>query len=358
MIQEILLLLAGVYLAWSLGANDAGNIISTLTGSKTISAKKAMIFLVLCLSFGAIFLSDNVIKTVSSGIVDIDLITMPHATIALLVSALWVHFATWKNWPVSISQSVVSSVLGIGIVESLVAGANLVQWKTIITLAGVWVVSPLFGFFVAWLVFHLLHRYVTNVHLYFKDKVFDFLRRPFGTAKDIVSGRIKRRERILQGLLIFSSGYMALALGASTVASTTGLIHSGFNGCDSICGLPVNGVDELFVMKMVVLVSVILGVITLGQRLVDFLGTKLIKLNALRGASVQGSAATVIIICALLGYPVSSTGVFVGAFLGMDAGDENAAIKSHLSRALLMAFAVTIPVTATLSGLFTWLFLI
>ena len=55
MFSEILLLLAGVYLAWSLGANDAGNVVSTAVGSKTISFKKAMIFFVLCLGVGAIF---------------------------------------------------------------------------------------------------------------------------------------------------------------------------------------------------------------------------------------------------------------------------------------------------------------
>ena len=354
MFSEILLLLAGVYLAWSLGANDAGNVVSTAVGSKTISFKKAMIFFVLCLGVGAIFLSKNVIKTVSSGIVEVDLITMNHATIALLVAAAWVHFATWKGWPVSISQSVVSGVLGVGLAESLKTGANLIYWPKVLTLAGVWLFSPILGFLAGWIVFKVIHGFVRHRHLYFRDTLHDLFEHPIRTVKEWWSGDLRRREKVFKIVMLFSAGYMAVALGSSTIAATTGLIYSGFSGESAEL---MFGWDMLSVIKVVVLTSVILGILTYGRHLVDFLGSRLIKLNALRGAIIQSSAATVIIVCALLGYPVSTTGVFVGSFLGVDSGEDHPHMKKHAAHTLRMAFLVTIPITAGLSGILTWLIL-
>lgn len=355
--EEILLILSGVYLAWSLGANDAGNIISMAVGTKTASYRKAMIFLILCLAFGSIFLSKEVIKTVSSGIVDVNLITMSHATIALFVSAGWVHFATWKKWPVSISQSVVSSVLGIGMVESFLASENLIQWDHMIKIVGVWLFSPIIGFLAGWLIFKVVHGFVRHKHFYFKDTISDIFKHPFQSIREFLSGELRKREHVFQILLLLSAGYMAVALGANTVATTTGLLYSGFYGQGTLLGYSLGDLNGLLVMKLIVLVSVIVGIVTYGKRLTSFLANRLMELNVLRGALIQFSAASVIIIAALSGYPVSTTGVFVGSFLGVDSGEEHPTIKSHASRDLIYGFLVTIPVTVILSGLLTWLLL-
>ncbi len=354
MLQELLLLIAGIYLAWSLGTNDAGNVISTAVGSKTISFKRAMVFFVFCLAVGAIFLSKNVIKTVSAGIVEAELITIGHATIALFVAAAWVHFATWKHWPVSISQSVVSAVLGIGLAEGFRAGMNFVQWKTVLTLAGVWAFSPIIGFLAGWILFKVVHGFVRHRHLYFRDTLHDLIGHPLRTVKEWFAGDLRRREKMFKVVMLLSAGYMAVALGSSTVAATTGLVYSGFSGSEME---PLWGVDSLGLMKLLVLGSVILGILTYGRHLVDFLGSRLVKLNALRGSIIQFATASVIIVCALMGYPVSSTGVFVGSFLGVDSGEDHPHIKKHAVHSLRMAFLVTIPVTAVVSGLLTWILL-
>lgn len=348
MLKESLLILSGLYLAWSLGANDAGNIVSTAVGSKTISYKKAVVFFLVFLAIGTIFLSKEVIKTVSSGIVPGEVIGINEAIIALLVAAGWTHFATWKKWPVSISQSVISSVLGIGIVRGFKSGTDMVFWGKVAELAGVWFFSPLFGFVAGFVLFKIVHGFVRHRHLYLKDTVHDLLNNPVETIKDAISGKLTRREKIFKFILLFSTGYMALALGASTVAATTGLLWSGFSGREF-------SFDMLSVLEIGVLLAIMLGIVTYGKKLIDFMGGKLIKLNALRGGIIQFATASVILGCALLGYPVSSTGVFVGAFLGADRGEEHPHIKKHAAQHLLMAFLVTIPVTTVVSGGVFWL---
>ncbi len=347
MLAETLLILSGLYLAWSLGANDAGNIISTAVGSRTISYKKAIWVFIICLAIGAVFFSGEVIKTVSSGIVPSEVIGMNQATIALFVAAGWVHFATWKKWPVSISQSVVSAVLGVGIVESLRVGVNLIFWEKVLILAGVWLFSPVIGFLVGWILFKVVHGFVRHRHLYFKDTLHDLFTDPIETVGEIVSGELRRREKVFKGILLFSAGYMALALGSSTVAATTGLLWSGFGGIEV-------DFDLLGALKIGVLVAVILGIVTFGKRLIDFMGNRLVKLNALRGGIIQFATASVILGCALMGYPVSSTGVFVGSFLGVDSGEDHPKMKKHAARSLWMAFLVTIPVVVGVSGLVSW----
>lgn len=359
MLQDILLLVAGLYLAWSLGANNAANIIGTSVGSRTLSFFKAIVFLMACLAVGVLFFSKNVIKTISSGVIAPELITLPHAILALLLAGAWVHFATWKKWPVSINQTIVSTVFGIGLAHMIRFQGVVVEWDHLLKMAGIWLVSPLIGFFAGMILFRLVHGFVRHRHLYFKDKVHDFFEHPIETAGDYFSGDSVRRERLFKVLMILSAGYMSLAMGASTIASTTGLIYSGFSA-NSLLPQALPGSKGLLVVKALVVLGVAVGVVTYGRRLVDFIGSRLMKLNPMRGAVIQFSAASVILICALFGYPVSTTAVFVGAFLGVDSGEDHPHMKRHATRDLLYSFFVTIPVVTALSvvlslGLEWWL---
>lgn len=350
MLADFLLLLSGFYLAWSLGANNAANILGTSVGSRTLSFGKAIVFLMACLAVGVLFFSENVVKTISSGIIQPGLITLPHAILALFLAAAWVHFATWKNWPVSINQTVVSTVLGIGIAHMILNPGSVVYWNHLLKLAGVWLVSPLIGFFAGMLLFRIVHGFVKHRHLYFKDTVHDFLTHPIETTEEYFSGDLARRERLFKVLMIFSAGYMSMAMGASTIASTTGLIYSGFSA-NSLFPRLLPGAEGLLSVKVWVVLGVALGVITYGRHLVDFMGSRLMKLNPMRGAIIQFAAASVILTCALFGYPVSTTAVFVGAFLGVDSGEDHPHMKKHAARDLAHSFFVTIPIVTGLSVL-------
>ena len=341
MSSEILLLFAGLYLAWTLGANDATNMISMLVGAKAASYWWALLFLGVCSAFGFFFLSGEVMKTVSGGVVESSVISSWHAGVALLVAAVWVHFATWKKWPVSISQSVVSSVLGMGLVESFRMGEMMVHWAKVGVLAGVWLLSPLAGFALGWLLFKIFHGMIRHKHLYLRDAVKELVQDPFQVIHDWVSGHREKREKWLHAILLASSGYMAVALGANTIAAEAALVVSG-------------GSWNVMWLEIAILSAVFLGVVMLGHELVDFMGRRILKLDALRGASIQVAAATVTLVSALLGYPLSTTGVFVGAFLGVEFGEKHPNVQRHGVRSLKYSFFVTIPVVMVCSAVVTW----
>lgn len=354
MFQEIFLLIAGLYLAWSLGANDVSNVVSTAVGSKTISFHRAILFFVLFSLVGLLFLSGPVVRTVSSGVIPVELMTIPHAIIVLFTAGAWIHFATWKKWSVSASESIVSGVLGVGLAESLKVGVDLVHWSMVLKMIGVWLFSPLIGFVVGWVLFKIFHGFIRHRHLYLSDAVKDFCTRPFYVIHGWVSGEVVRRERIFKGILLLSMGYMAIAFGASTLATTAGVLHSGVMSDGSFLNLCWTENSIFVLMKALVVLAMVVGVVTYGKGLVDLLGSHLLKLNPLRGAVIQTAAATVIMGAALLGYPVSSTGIFIGTFLGVNRGDNHSHLKSHAAAHLKMAFLVTIPVTVTMAGVLTW----
>src|SRR3989339_465878 len=173
MLPEIILIMAGIYLAWSLGANDTANIVSTAIGAKILSFRQALTFLLICLILGALFFSKEIITTIQSGLVQNEVITIKEAIIALLITAIWVHFSTWKKWPVSTGQAIVSAIFGIGLAQSLSQNTNFIHWEKILSLTIVWLLSPLIGFLVSWLSFKLMHTFVRHRHLYLSDKLFD-----------------------------------------------------------------------------------------------------------------------------------------------------------------------------------------
>ena len=77
----ILLLLAcafGLFMAWSVGANDLANIMSTTIGSKSVSIKQAIIIAIIFEILGALLGGTHVARTVQNGIIDTQLTNVSH----------------------------------------------------------------------------------------------------------------------------------------------------------------------------------------------------------------------------------------------------------------------------------------
>lgn len=114
-------LLAGIYMAWNIGANDIANGMASPVAAKAITLRQA-VFIGGFLDFvGAAFIGSHVTSTISSGILKAELVTDPQVMSvgllsALLASAFWVFVATWKQLPVSTTHSIVGAVVGFGIV--------------------------------------------------------------------------------------------------------------------------------------------------------------------------------------------------------------------------------------------------
>ena len=68
----IIILLAGFYMAWNIGANDVSNAMGTSVGSGALTLFKAVIIAGVLEFCGAFFLGGNVSRTLQQGLVNPD----------------------------------------------------------------------------------------------------------------------------------------------------------------------------------------------------------------------------------------------------------------------------------------------
>jgi PiT family inorganic phosphate transporter len=125
-------LLFGIYMAWSIGANDVANAMGTAVGSGGLTLKKAVIIAGIMEFAGAVLLGSHVSDTVRGKMFDAALFEAKPLVLgflaALLAAALWLQVATFYGWPVSTTHTIVGAVVGIG---AMIGGVHAVHWGKI-----------------------------------------------------------------------------------------------------------------------------------------------------------------------------------------------------------------------------------
>ncbi len=161
----MLILLAfasGFVMAFAIGANDVANSMATAVGAKAITPRQAVIIASFLEFLGAVLFGSHVTSTITKGILKAEFITKPDVLIAgafaaLISSSIWILAATIWGMPVSTTHSIVGGMAGFGIAA---AGWNAVNWKVMISIISSWVLSPLAGGLLAYLVFKTLSLFV------------------------------------------------------------------------------------------------------------------------------------------------------------------------------------------------------
>ncbi len=130
-----LAILSGCYVAYSMGANNAGNAVGPIANLAIVHPK-----ILLCVAGGAIALGaftygKKVTDTVGKGITQLDI---PGAFVAQVSSAFGMHFFSVLGIPVSTSSAIVGAVAGVGLVK----GAKTIGKKTTWTIVVGWVLTP------------------------------------------------------------------------------------------------------------------------------------------------------------------------------------------------------------------------
>lgn len=157
----IFVLIVGLYMAWSIGANDVANAMGTSIGSGALTLRRAVIIAGILEFAGALILGSRVSKTMQSGLIDPSLFQGDYTVLffgmfaALLATAIWLQVASYFGWPVSTTHAIVGAILGFGII---VAGVQTVQWGRIGSIALSWIISPGISAVISYLIFSLLQK--------------------------------------------------------------------------------------------------------------------------------------------------------------------------------------------------------
>jgi len=273
MIGLILLFLAGAYVGWNIGANDAGNCIGTTVGSGLLSYRKAVALVCGFAVLGGLLQGSQVMETMGSGIIQ-GLLPRYAILTALLSAGAFVTLATILRIPVSTSQAIVGGVAGVG----LAAGLDI-QTAKIVDIVQVWVICPpLVGVMAVLLL--LAARWL--------------LRR-------LNPGSFW--QRLPYALLILSSCYISFSLGANHVGTAMG---------------PIAGVGIAPIwLSLIGGLALASGALMLGRRVTETVGHGITQLDAVSAFSAQLSAALAVHFFSILGIPVSTSQAVVGAVIGV-----------------------------------------
>jgi len=140
--------IAGCYGSYTLGSNNVANVSGVYVGSGLLTSQQASIFGGLAIALGVVTYSRRVMMTVGQGIVPLDAFSAFINVMALAASA---HLFTQIGVPVSSTQAVVGSVLGIGLLKN----SSKINARTVVTILLGWVATPLAGGLICLLLFNL-----------------------------------------------------------------------------------------------------------------------------------------------------------------------------------------------------------
>jgi len=399
----ILLIIAvatALYMAWNIGANDVANSMASAVGGKAISLKQAVIIAGILEMSGAVLLGEHVTKTVGKGIVNLNQlgdyrIVIVGMIASLLAAAIGVTLSTWKELPVSTSHFIVGAVMGFGMVAG---GLSAVNWGVMGKIALSWVISPIAGLIIAFIVFKIIARFVLSS----EDPVRSALRgspvyvgmtffiiavslnmktsfgKKLGISSNIpmvllVSGivgvvtgitgyylikraisrwgdgedKYVRVERIFRNLQIMTSCYVAFAHGANDVANAIGPLGTVFLTVQNNA-IPTGASIPWYLLALGGF-GISLGVFTWGYRVIKTIGFKITELTNTRGYSIDFGVATTVLVFSKLGMPISTTHTVVGAVVGVGLARGLAAVDLRVLRNIIISWLVTIPLAVSLS---------
>ncbi len=291
-------LTGGLFLGWSLGANDTANIFGSAVGSRMLSFRKAAIICSLFVIAGAIFQGGGTTETLNSlGATE----EFKHAFIITLSAGITVFVFSLLALPVSTSQAIVGAIIGWNLFAGLPTDFDVIK-----------------KIFLSWILCPILAA-VFSVTLFLLINI--FIRR---------SGiNIFMHDALIRWGLIVVGAFGAYSLGANNIANITGVFIPAATLNNINAGIPVSIDIQLFFLGAI---AISLGVFTFSHRTIKTIGTKIFKITPEMAFIVVLAHSLVLFIfsssklstlAVSLGLfpiplvPVSSSHAIVGAIIGL-----------------------------------------
>lgn len=96
-------------------------------------------------------------------------------------------------------------------------------------------------------------------------------------------------------------------------------------------------------------VALIAGLWFIGRFVIQIVGSGLTEMHPASGFAAELSAAGVVMLASVLGLPVSSTHILIGAVLGV--GIVNKAANWNLMKPIALAWVVAVPAAAVIGAI-------
>ena len=314
----VVVVVAALVFDFTNGFHDTANAMATSIATGALRPKLAVLIAGV-MNLAGVFVSVQVAKTISSGLVDETRIT-PVVIFAGLVGAILWNLLTWLfGLPSSSSHALFGGLIG---ATWVAAGADAIQFgslfsKVLLPAA----LSPIIAGVVALTATFLAYRITARA----------------------ARGPVSRGFRIGQ---IVSASMVALAHGTNDAQKTMGVITLALITTGALS--PDAG-PPLWVILTAGL-SIALGTYIGGWRIIRTLGRRVAEIQTTQGFAAEVSSAAVILASSHLGFALSTTQVATGSIFGAGAGRRLASVRWGVAGQMALAWLVTLPAAAAVGA--------
>jgi PiT family inorganic phosphate transporter len=321
----VIILLVFLALAFDFmnGFHDAANSIATIVSTGVLRPGQAVLFAAFFNVVAIMVFHLSVAATVGKGIVQPGVVDV-HVVFGALIGAISWNLITWYyGIPSSSSHALIGGIAGAVIGK---AGTDALLSAGILKTVLFIFVSPALGFLLGSLMMLIVAW---------------LFRR---TSPSRVDGWFRR-------LQLLSAGAYSLGHGGNDAQKTIGiiwmlLIATGY--VTSVDKAPPNWVVVMCYLSMG------LGTMFGGWRIVKTMGQKITKLKPVGGFCAETGGAMTLFLATALGIPVSTTHTITGAIVGVGSAQRASAVRWGVAGNIIWAWIFTIPASAFVAIVAYW----
>lgn len=300
------------------GFHDAANAMATSVATGALTPRRAVALAAVLNVVGA-FLSTEVAKTISGGMVDDSFVT-PEMVLAGLCGAILWNLLTWLlGLPSSSSHALFGGLIGAVLVG---AGASGVHWPVIVSkILLPAVVAPVVAGLAAALATRAAYRVMRGAD---RD----------GGARMFRAGQT------------VSASFVALAHGTSDGQKTMGVITLVL----VTGGYQASGTGPHLWVIVAAGLAIGLGTYSGGWRIMRTMGKGLVEIQSPQGFAAETSSSVAILASSHMGFGLSTTHVASGSILGSGLG-RGTEVRWGTARRMAYAWALTLPAAGVVGAL-------
>jgi PiT family inorganic phosphate transporter len=295
----ILFLFGGLFLGWSLGANDAANVFGTAVGTRMVNFKTAAIICSIFVILGAVISGAGTTETIGKlGSIN----ALPGAFACCVSAGFSVYVMTKFGIPVSTTQAIVGAIIGWNIFTG-----SKTDTSTLTTILTTWVLCPILAGLIAIGLYLIVKRIIANSRIH-----------------------ILRLDAYTRLALLLAGAFGAYSLGANNIANVMGVFINVSPFTDiSIFDFIFSSTQQLFLLGSL---AIAVGVFTYSKKVMFTVGNDLLKISPLSAFVVVFSHSIVLFLFASEGLsnflismslpslplvPVSSSQAIIGGVIGI-----------------------------------------
>jgi len=320
------------------GFHDAANSIATVVSTKVLSPFQAVIWAAF-FNFVAFFISkyliggfgiaDTVSKTVEA-----NMVTLPIIFSGLIAAIIWNLLTWWFGIPSSSSHTLIGGFAGAAIAAS---GFHAIHTSIIIKIASFIILAPLIGM--------LMGNVITIITMYLARR-----------------SNPHKADKVFKKLQLVSSALLSIGHGLNDSQKVMGIIAAALiafttKNPNAPAWLHLTNIHDVSDwVPITCFTAIALGTLSGGWKIIKTMGNNITKITPIEGFGAQTDGALTLFLTEIWKVPVSTTHTITGSIIGVGAVKRLSAVRWGVTKNLMIAWILTIPVSAALAALIYMLF--